>query len=1825
MILQRWLVAAALLLTSLLLLHTFSTLEAQHVLSSARPESSRRVQAPDPILSISPRPGAGDVWLGSAIRIEFSRPMNRASVESHFSMEPMPAGSFVWTASAGRESVEFQPADILAATTTYHVTLHAGLQDATGQVVLDEDYTWSFTTRPAYDAINFGYGPPVQLVDPDGRNAVEFWPGYPRITINFALYALEPADFTRRYADLEPYNGEPIDIGGLEQVTAWSQTYSGQNTELRTAVIPPDVPSGIYVLTAGHPHAGQDEMFVILSRHVLTVKRGSLDQVVVWASQLHAQTPTPDMTVTLYDDQGSIVAQGTTDADGVVKLNAGAAEPLMAVGGTGGETTVAGMDGAWRSDGRYWYWWWDGWNGFAPDRYRVYLYTDRPIYRPGHMVHYAGILRRDLDGAYTPVEAGTPVTATLRNSRNNVVAAQALTTDEFGMVKGEIELAPEPPLGTYTLELSVAGEAHSHRFQVEAYRKPEYQVEVTSPAPYVVAGDDISVTVQADYFFGQPVAGADVILKVYRQVSYWWYEWQPPDGQQIAELQGTTDADGRWTTTFATDDELGQDAVYTFKAEVTDASRQPVKGGLSVSAYWNTYRLSLSTEKYGYRPDEPIVASLSARGHAGTPVAGEGVSVTLSRTYPEEQIIAQENVITDAEGQATATFTDIPPGWYQLKATAQDDRGRQVEVRRWVWVFDPAYSGWWYRSDDELTISADRETYAPGETAQLLIQSQVTGIALLTLERGTVHEEQIVPITGTVTLVDVPIRDRFAPNIFAQVHIFKPTDDESRSYWESTDEGRLLMAQTELKVPATDRRLTIDITPDAESYRPRDQARFNIRVADADGRPVHARVSLALVDEAIFALAEDQSADIFETFYGRRSNGVVSYDSLSPTRYIGGPEYDEGPPLAPTPTPSPGARTGAPEEVPRREFPDTAYWNPSIEADEDGTATVLVELPDNLTTWRVIVRAVTLDTRVGDATTGILVTQDIIARPALPRFTVLGDEFALDAIGQNYSGQALTGTMSVDALALTLMDEGDQTVDLPDGGSAVARWSAVASEIGDAEVTCRLATPAGGDAIELKLPVHPFAVPQRSAVAGQADPVAVEVFDVPFNAVQDASSVTLRLSPSVALGLLDGLDALINYPYGCVEQTMSRVLPSAVAARAYQDLGIPNPKADELPDIIGQGLQKLYGFQHDDGSWGWWYDDGGGAYMTAYVLFGLTAVEQAGFDVADDVLDRGFSFLTRRLMSTEDPRIEAYALYVMSVAGRGDLEAAQALLKSQEQLDHFSRAALALTLNAEGDPDAAKLLADRLAADAVETPSTAHWPASYNRDQPYHWRTMSSAEKSTAMAVTALVELRPDSQLLPKAVRWLMNHRIGAGWRDTQATAFAVIGLIDYILAAGELQPDYSYVVSLNGEEIAAGSVVSQTATQPIDPIAISGNQLRDGPNTLRIERSGVGRLYYTLALRLELFYDGFEPVSSVDQGLKISRTHRLAEGDRREDGAYSVGDLVEVHLTVEAQDEAWYVIVEDPLPAGFEALNERMNPIGYGDVFAPFRWYEWGYNRKNIYDDRVTFFVTRLWPGRHEFTYLMRAITPGTFSVLPAQAYPMYAEEMWGRSGSQQVSVEPEGLTARPTLAGDFDRNCRVTDFDARQVAGAWGTASRARDVDGDGAVDLWDVAAVTSRRGATCLADQALPGTGNGRVELTVVPGAEAVAVGRAFAVDVYADQADDLGGFSLTLTFDPGQIHTAGVALSPALVDGLALGPRIDNAAGRVAFGVYGPGHVPAGSRLATITFVGRRTGEVDLEIDGVEAVDGEGRSLDAGAAFEGRITLRDQTWLLPLVGR
>ena len=305
------------------------------------------------------------------------------------------------------------------------------------------------------------------------------------------------------------------------------------------------------------------------------------------------------------------------------------------------------------------------------------------------------------------------------------------------------------------------------------------------------------------------------------------------------------------------------------------------------------------------------------------------------------------------------------------------------------------------------------------------------------------------------------------------------------------------------------------------------------------------------------------------------------------------------------------------------------------------------------------------------------------------------------------------------------------------------------------------------------------------------------------------------------------------------------------------------------------------------------------------------------------------------------------------------------------------------------------------------------------------------------------------------------------------------------------------------------------------------------------------------------------------------------------------------------------------------------MNPISWGGYFESFLWREWGYNQKEVRDDSVEFFVTYLWKGDHTYTYLMRATAAGDFSVLPGTASPMYKEEVWGRSGSQRVLVAPERLVALPTLAGDFDRSCQLTAFDAQLTAAAWRTNSPRHDLNGDGKVDLTDVAAVGSWQGAACGAQRSLPGNGNGATSFTVTMPESNLWVGDEVPVTISlgavqsADSAATTpGGFVLTLNLK--RLAFKRLEINPALGKVIPLRPHAQGQT--LALGLYGlPTNLPAGTPLATLVLQGSGVGGATISVAGASAVDSAGRAITATATGSGTATVDGRQFWLPMVKR
>jgi uncharacterized protein YfaS (alpha-2-macroglobulin family) len=478
---------------------------------------------------------------------------------------------------------------------------------------------------------------------------------------------------------------------------------------------------------------------------------------------------------------------------------------------------------------------------------------------------------------------------------------------------------------------------------------------------------------------------------------------------------------------------------------------------------------------------------------------------------------------------------------------------------------------------------------------------------------------------------------------------------------------------------------------------------------------------------------------------------------------------------------------------------------------------------------------------------------------------------------------------------------------------------------------------------------------------------------------------------------------------------MSRVLPNAMVAQAFRKLGIRNEFLEaDLPPMLDLGLQKLYGFQHNDGGWGWWYDDTSDVNQTAYVLYGLAMTEQAGFAVDDGVLERGAEAL-RQMLPAADPRAQAYGAYVLVMAGQPvtiTLTPTDAL-----GLDLFSQAALAIAFAETGQEAVTTSLLDNLREAAIQTTSTVHWSdegdlAIYNR------KVMGSSVRTTAMVADALALLDPESPLLPKAVRWLMDQRQGQGWGDTQKTSFAILALSDYLLGSQEQVAGSLYQVYVNGglwqegqlDRADSGQTLVLTYTQAISPVI-----LLPGENQVRFVLAGsgqapTGRLYYSLALLAQRTPTQGEipALQTHERSITIQREYLLHDTGEPTT-QFRHGELVEVRLTLDVPEDSWYVVVDDPLPAGFEALNERLGTTSHiASLYEEpvYLWQQYGYNRKDVRDERVTFFITHLAAGEQTLTYLMRATTAGDFAALPAQAYPMYEPEVWSRSMGNRCQV---------------------------------------------------------------------------------------------------------------------------------------------------------------------------------------------------------------------------
>ncbi len=341
----------------------------------------------------------------------------------------------------------------------------------------------------------------------------------------------------------------------------------------------------------------------------------------------------------------------------------------------------------------------------------------------------------------------------------------------------------------------------------------------------------------------------------------------------------------------------------------------------------------------------------------------------------------------------------------------------------------------------------------------------------------------------------------------------------------------------------------------------------------------------------------------------------------------------------------------------------------------------------------------------------------------------------------------------------------------------------------------------------------------------------------------------------------------------------------------------------------------------------------------------------------------------------------------------------------------YARAYLAMTFHLLTPTDTR--YTDPLISDlqnrAVASATGQHWEEDY--DDWYNWNTDT---RTTAIVLSALVQIQPTNPLLPNVVRWLMVARKADAWETTQETAWAVMGLTDWMQHTGELKPNYTFGVSVNNIPLISDKSATPANVEQSTTLHVAVKDLlADQVNKLTFNRSsGDGTLYYTAHLTA---YLPVPEIKALTRGLSITRTYSLqSDNDQKPITQAKVGDTIRVTLNIIALSDVNYVIVTDPIPAGTESIDPQLNtsssvgqapdlqrtdPLSRG-------WGWWWFSKTELRDDKTVLYATYLPKGTYQFTYSLRVGSAGEYRVIPATGQETYFPEVYGRSEGSLFTI---------------------------------------------------------------------------------------------------------------------------------------------------------------------------------------------------------------------------
>jgi uncharacterized protein YfaS (alpha-2-macroglobulin family) len=1501
------------------------------------------------------------------------------------------------------------------AETSYTLHIDKGLRGTIGGV-LHDDYVNNITFGKMAPSISFSGSKEVYLSSRGERNIAVRIVNVPKVKIivskiyeNNLLaagrYGYEPKDDQAEEGEEYDNSGGDLQLGDIvyeKTVDTKSLPRSGNSRVLHVDLDDklPDF-KGIYHISVRSvdDYWIRDSRFVSLSDIGLMAKAGK-DKVLVWANSIKDATPMEGVNIVAYGLNNQVLGVGATNAQGVAEIPCTRKEfagfaPAMVIARTAGDFNYLPFATTQVNTSRF-----DvGGKSSNPSGLDAFIYPERDIYRPGEQAHFAVVVRTT--GWQLPGSLPLKMKFLLPNGKELKTFRKSI--DDQGALDGNIDIPEAAITGSYTLEVYTSNDVllGSRPIRVEEFVPDRIKVTSKLDKDVLKPGETAHLDVVAENFFGPPAANRNYECEIQvTQASFVPKAYDRYDfglaGQDAlhdkVEREGKTDADGHAKETYEVPDmykNIGR-LRATFFTTVFDETGRPVSRSSTADIFTQPVFFGVRDDGYFYYPlNQAVRFPLMAVNTAEQVTASTARVQVIKHDYrtvlskngdyfryesQKEDVVVASQAVNVSGTQTTFPFTPRSPGEYELRVYVPGSNS---------YVSKSFYSyGSWGGDDNsfevdkegQISIEADKASYYTGETAKVLFKTPFSGRMLVTMETADkVVSYQYVDVKDRSAALDLPLNKDHLPNVYVTATLFKP---------HGVSDIPLTVAHgfKGLTVEEKDRRIAVTVSA-PEKVRSNTHPVIHVKAAP------NSMITVAAVDNGILQVTDFKSPDPYAWFYAPRALEVRAYDlypllfpevlaRLSSTGGDGGLEMEK-----------------RVNPMPAKRFKLVSYWSGIQRTDGNGDASFQMDIPAAFSGEVRIMAVSCKGAAFGSGEAAMKVADPLVLSSALPRFLSPGDTVTMPVTLTNTTNKTASISATVQTNGpVTIVGSPRASADIAPGSEGrVVFTLAAARAIHPAKVTVNVSGLGEQFTDATDISVRPASTLQKMSGSGVAGTGSHRITIGTGDFIPGSGDYHLVLSRSPAIRLGNQLQYLVEYPYGCTEQTVSTAFPQLY----YDDLAAlmhlhGAARYTNAAYNVQEAIRKIKMRQlYNGGITLWDGEENENWWATVYAAHFLLEAQKAGYDVDKSLTESILAYLNGRLRNKTlvrylyngnqekkiVPKEVAYSLFVLALAGRPNVSAMNYYKANTVTLALDSRYLLATAYALAGDKAGFREILPT--AWAGET-SVAETGGSFYSDI-----------RDEAVALDVLIDVDPANPQVGPMARQIADRLGARSWYTTQECAFGFLALGK--LARATAQSTATGTVRAGGRTL---------GTVDAAPVKWSAADLKSTEVTIDVK--GSGNLYYWWQA------EGISASGAYkeeDSYIRARRKFFDRFGHEISGNTFRQNDLVIVQLTL---DNAYNgnvdnIVLTDLLPAGFEIENPRTKDIPGMD---------WIKNAAeptamDVRDDRINLFVD-LYSQRQVYYYAVRAVSPGIFHMGPVSADAMYNGDIHSYNGAGTIVVKP-------------------------------------------------------------------------------------------------------------------------------------------------------------------------------------------------------------------------